>query len=81
MATHSSILAWRIPWPEELGGLQSTGPPMSRVQSQVKYKIQRLKINLDLCKETDRTCSMVRTSLDTMKGSGRAWRTCRVAEW
>ena len=25
MATHSSILAWRIPRTEELGGLQSTG--------------------------------------------------------
>ena len=25
MAAHSSILAWRIPWTEELGGLQSTG--------------------------------------------------------
>ena len=25
MATHSNILAWRIPWMEELGGLQSTG--------------------------------------------------------
>ena len=25
MATHSSILAWRILWTEELGGLQSTG--------------------------------------------------------
>ena len=24
MATHSSILAWRIPWPEEPGGLQFT---------------------------------------------------------
>ena len=24
MATHSSILAWRIPWTEEHGGLQST---------------------------------------------------------
>ena len=23
IATHSSILAWRIPWTEELGGLQS----------------------------------------------------------
>ena len=23
MATHSSILAWRIPWTEKLGGLQS----------------------------------------------------------
>ena len=25
MATHFSILAWRIPWMEEPGGLQSTG--------------------------------------------------------
>ena len=25
MATHSSILAWRIPWTEEPGGLQSRG--------------------------------------------------------
>ena len=25
MATHSRILAWRIPWTEKPGGLQSTG--------------------------------------------------------
>ena len=25
MATHSSVLAWRIPWTEEPGGLQSEG--------------------------------------------------------
>ena len=25
MATHSSILAWKIPWREESGGLQSMG--------------------------------------------------------
>ena len=25
VATHSSILAWRIPWTEEPGGLQSMG--------------------------------------------------------
>ena len=25
MATHSSILVWRIPWTEEPGGLQSMG--------------------------------------------------------
>ena len=25
MATHSNILAWRIPWTEESGGIQSTG--------------------------------------------------------
>ena len=26
-ATHSSILAWRIPWTEQPGGLQSMGSP------------------------------------------------------
>ena len=25
MATHSSVLAWEIPWTEESGGLQSIG--------------------------------------------------------
>ena len=25
MATHSNVLAWRIPWTEEPGGLESTG--------------------------------------------------------
>ena len=30
MATHSSILAWEIPWTEEPGGLQSTGSQLSR---------------------------------------------------
>ena len=25
MITHSSVLAWRIPWAEEPGGLQSLG--------------------------------------------------------
>ena len=25
MATHPNIVAWRIPWTEEPGGLQSTG--------------------------------------------------------
>ena len=27
MATHSSALAWRIPWVEEPGGLRSMGSP------------------------------------------------------
>ena len=31
MATHSSILAWRIPWREEPSRLQSTGS-QSRIQ-------------------------------------------------
>ena len=30
IATHSSVLAWRIPWTEEPGGLQSMGPQRAR---------------------------------------------------
>ena len=30
MATHSSILAWSIPWTEKSGGLPSTGPQRVR---------------------------------------------------
>ena len=32
MATHSSILAWRSPWTEESGGLQSMGSQRSQTQ-------------------------------------------------
>ena len=32
MATHSSILAWEVPWTEELGRLQSTGSQKSWIQ-------------------------------------------------
>ena len=31
-ATHSSMLAWRIPWTEEPGGLQSMEPQKSRMR-------------------------------------------------
>ena len=30
MATHSSILSWRMPWTEESSGLQSTGVTQSQ---------------------------------------------------
>ena len=30
MTTHSSILAWKIPWIEDPGGLQSMGPQRVR---------------------------------------------------
>ena len=35
MATHSSILAWRIPWTEEPGGLQSMGLHRAGLQQQL----------------------------------------------
>ena len=39
MATHSSTLAWRIPWIEELGGLQSIG--LQRVGQDLVTKQQQ----------------------------------------
>ena len=39
MATHSSILAWEIPWTEEPGGLQSTG---SQSQTQLSNSARSL---------------------------------------
>ena len=38
MATHSSILAWRIPWTEEPGGLQSTGCKESDMTERLQYQ-------------------------------------------
>ena len=35
MATHSSILAWKIPWAEEPGGLQSMGRKESDMTEQL----------------------------------------------
>ena len=32
MATHYNILAWRIPWTEDPGRLQSVGSPKSQTQ-------------------------------------------------
>ena len=37
MATHSSILAWRIPWTEEPGRLQSTGSQESDTTERLHF--------------------------------------------
>ena len=46
MATHSSILAWRIPWTEEPGGPQS-------MESQGQTQLKRLNTHMSifLCSE------------------------------
>ena len=31
LATHSSVLTWRVPWTEEPGGLQSMGSQKNRM--------------------------------------------------
>ena len=43
MATHSRVLAWRIPWTEEPGGLQSMG---SRRAGRTEKRIPSLSYKL-----------------------------------
>ena len=51
MTTHSSILAWRIPWREESGGLQSQGRKESDMTEQLTLFIFK-KIKLTTSKLT-----------------------------
>ena len=44
VATHSSVLAWKIPWTEEPGGVQSTG--LQRSQTLFTTEQQQLSKNL-----------------------------------
>ena len=50
MAAHSSILAWRIPWTEEPGGLQSMG--LQRVTDTLSYprgdRLAKVPVSLEV---------------------------------
>ena len=45
MAAHSSILAWRIPWTEEPGGLQSTGAHGQIQLKQLSMHAHKIVVN------------------------------------
>ena len=55
MVTHSSFVAWRIPWTEEPGGLQSMGSQeldmTQRLNQHSKYNVEGVKnpLGFDLC--------------------------------
>ena len=51
MATHSSIIAWEIPWTEESGGLQPMGSQKSQAWLMTKQTIYRMigKSNNNVC--------------------------------
>ena len=51
MATHSSILAWEIPWTEELGVLQSIGS-QKRVGHDLATKQQLYITDVIILRET-----------------------------
>ena len=48
LATHSSILAWKIPWTEEPGGLYSMGVAKSRTMGEKVRKFVT-SMNLEVC--------------------------------
>ena len=50
MATHSSILAWKIPLTEEPGGLQSMGSQKSDMNEQLNQVLTKLNLQLMLNK-------------------------------
>ena len=59
MVTHTSIPAWRIPWTEEPGGLQSMGSQESDMAEQLsthsthlRFPVAQLVKNLPLMQET-----------------------------
>ena len=56
MATHSNILAWRIPWTEELGGLQS-------MQRQGQTRLS----NVALCNKVNIVCRRANSVIASLK--------------
>ena len=46
MSIHSSILAWRIPWTEEPGGLQSMGSQKSQTQLSLQHRFKPDRVSL-----------------------------------
>ena len=61
MATHSSVLAWRIPWTEEPGGLQSMGSQsqtrLKQLSTHTQCKMGILKSSKDHTGKVDRGLS------------------------
>ena len=71
MATHSSILAWRIPWTEELGGLQSTGHKESDMTEQLHFHLWL--INFVVGKKPTQCCKAIIFQLKKKKKLVKMW--------
>ena len=65
-ATHSSILAWRIPWTEDPGGLQSTGSTESDATEQLSTA--QCSVHSRTWDTSETTC---KKEQDTCSGSGK----------
>ena len=73
MATHSSILAWRIPWTEEAGGLYGPQGHKGSDTTEVTSHTRKLILNLcgyNLCKEKKPGHRKVQNLWSTNSSSG-----------
>ena len=59
MAAHSSILAWRIPWTEEPGGLQCVGSQRVRCDSETSTLTFHTLLGVSLAFVSSRGASVV----------------------
>ena len=80
MATHSSILAWKIPWTEEPGGLQSMGySPWGRRRVEpdlvTEHACQRLSLSTMVLNKT-----LCPQSLCSLPVSELLWRLCYITQ-
>ena len=80
MATHSSILAWRMPWTEEPGGLQSMGSQRARhdwactcMHNSIKSKIPEISLMKDLYKTTRLCWKKSKMTQTNGKISSHSW--------
>ena len=51
LATHSSILAWRIPWTEELGGLQTVHEVAKTIERLTHFSGSQVWASLASCRQ------------------------------
>ena len=63
MATHSSILAWKIPWTEEPGGVQFMGPQKVRHDWALEHTYTHRRLTLNLFTFTEYHHNFLHSSL------------------
>ena len=70
MATHSSILAWRIPWTEEPGGLQSVGSQSDMTEQPTQVQTEN---TLNYLNKTD-ISHILKLRKRTQEVTGNHWK-------
>ena len=71
MATHSSTLAWQIPWTEESGGLQSMGSQTVRKVSATKQQQQN-----PCTKQCKQVCAQSLSRVRLFRDLTQDWNLC-----